>query len=403
MSGDLAAAAQRRDVTSYQPVFVDDPLELPRDPSVVVVDTLDEQFAQLARCRAPRDEPSAEAVAGLVEPGNWVFYPWSRRLVHVLPEPLHRELRLDRNRYAITADEQRRLSGLCLAVAGLSVGRAVVTTLVHEGIGGELRLADFDLLDLSNLNRITGGIADVGIAKVVLAAREVAELDPYVRVVPFARGVEEATVAEFVAGADVVIDECDGLEIKLLLREYARAARRPVVMATSQRGTFDIERFDLEPSRLPFHGLLGDTTAAELAGLTTKQKVPYVIRIVGPASLTERAAASMIEVRESLSTWPQLASEVALGGAMVANAARRIALGQFSGSGRFYADLDELTADGAQAPLSPAPLASTPPAPDAPLTLPPAGTGEPTQDEIRYVVACASSAPSGGNMQPWRF
>jgi molybdopterin/thiamine biosynthesis adenylyltransferase len=25
----------------------------------------------------------------------------------------------------------------------------------HEGIGGELRLADFDALDLSNLNRIT--------------------------------------------------------------------------------------------------------------------------------------------------------------------------------------------------------------------------------------------------------
>ena len=54
---------------------------------------------------------------------------------------------------------------------------------MHEGIGGELRLADFDVLDLSNLNRITGGVADVGVTKVVLAAREVAELDPYIHVV----------------------------------------------------------------------------------------------------------------------------------------------------------------------------------------------------------------------------
>ena len=45
----------------------------------------------------------------------------------------------------------------------------------------------------------------------------------------------------------------------------------------------------------------------------------------------------MVEVKETVSTWPQLASDVALGGAMVANAVRRIALGEFTGSGRFYA------------------------------------------------------------------
>ena len=83
-----------------------------------------------------------------------------------------------------------------------------------------------------------------------------------------------------------------------------------------------------------------------------------MIRILDPASLTERAAASMVEVKESVSTWPQLASDVALGGAMVANAVRRIALGEFTGSGRFYADLDELTADGRQAPLAPPPAAA---------------------------------------------
>ena len=194
--------------------------------------------------------------------GTWVFYPWSRRLVHVLPAPLHRELRFDRNRYAITVDEQRRLAGLCVAVAGLSVGRAVVSTMAHEGIGGELRLADFDVLDLSNLNRVTGGVADVGVNKVVLAAREVAELDPYVRVVTYPGGVDETTIADFVAGVDVIVDECDDLEMKVRLREHARAARRPVVMATSHRGMLDVERFDLEPERPPFHGLLGDVTSA---------------------------------------------------------------------------------------------------------------------------------------------
>jgi molybdopterin/thiamine biosynthesis adenylyltransferase len=395
VASELAAAAARRDVTSWEPVFhaAGDPelLALARDPGVVVVDELAEQLEQLGRARAPRDGDPVEPVEALDAP--WVFYPWSRRLVHVLPEALHRELRFDRNRYAITPEEQRRLGSLTIAVAGLSVGRAVVATFAHEGIGGELRLADFDALDLSNLNRVTGGVADVGINKVVLAAREVAELDPYIRVIGFMRGVEEETISSFVEGVDVIVDECDGLEIKLLLREHARAAGQPVVMATSWRGMLDVERFDLEPSRPAFHGLLGDVTAAELAGLTTKQKIPYVLRILDPQRLSERTAASLMEVKESLSTWPQLASEVALGGAQVANAVRRIALGELTVSGRFYTDLDELVAGGNEVPLSPAVRAAPP-------------DTEPRverDDPIRFIVACATTAPSGGNMQPWRF
>jgi molybdopterin/thiamine biosynthesis adenylyltransferase len=413
VAAGLAAAAARRDVTTFRPVLLECGAagaaaalaELAADPTVVVVDEVLAQLEQLTRGRALDGKPVA--VADLLEGrppaafGTWAFYPWSRRLVHVLPAPLHRELRLDRNRYAITADEQVRLGRLCVAVAGLSVGRAIVSVLAHEGIGGELRLADFDVLELSNLNRVAGGLADVGTPKLVLAAREIAELDPYIRVVAFPQGVEEATIARFVNGADVVVDECDDLAMKVRLREEARAAGRPVVMATSHRGMLDVERFDLEPRRKLFHGLLGDVDSDELRHLTAKQKVPYVMRIVGAESLGDRAAASLLEVRQSLSTWPQLASEVVLGGAMAANAVRRIALGGLRASGRFHADLDALTADGRQAPLAPPP-ASLPPATAAPVPRMPA-RGAPLREQLRFVAACAGSAPSGGNMQPWRF
>ena len=272
--------------------------------------------------------------------------------MHVLPEPLHRELRLDRNRYAITADEQERLTGLRVAVAGLSVGRAVVSTMAHEGIGGELRLADFDVLDLSNLNRVAGGVADVGVSKVVLAAREVAELDPYIRVVAYPGGVEETTIADVRRGR-----RRDRRRVRRPGDEgaaaRARARRRPA-RRHGHEPSRDARRRALRPRARPAGRSTGCSATSprrELGGLTTKQKVPYVIRILDPASLTDRAAASMVEVKETVSTWPQLASDVALGGAMVANAVRRIALGELTASGRFYADLDELTADGRQAPL----------------------------------------------------
>ncbi len=123
-----------------------------------------------------------------------------------------------------------------------------------------------------------------------------------------------------------------------------------------------------------------------------------MIRILDPASLTDRAAASLVEVKESVSTWPQLASDVALGGAMVADAVRRIALGTVTASGRFYADLDALTADGREVALPEPPAASLSPARPGPPPWP-----RTRRDELRFVTACATMAPSGGNIQPWRF
>ena len=83
-----------------------------------MVDELDAQLEQLARGRAagepPRRTPSRRCSDGS-DPaafGAWVHYPWRRTVVHVLPQELHRELRLDRNRYAITEAEQARLGAL---------------------------------------------------------------------------------------------------------------------------------------------------------------------------------------------------------------------------------------------------------------------------------------------------
>lgn len=380
------------------------------------MDTVLEQLDELVRSREPALQLSGPATGRRVDAlldgsppeffGRWVFYPWSGRLVHVLPEPLHRELRLDRNRYKITAAEQARLLSLRIAVVGLSVGRAVSSTLVREGLCGEIRLADFDAVSLSNLNRVAGGIVDVGVNKAVLAAREVAELDPYVRVVVYEDVVHEDTLEAFLTGVDIVLDECDDLAMKMLLREWARAGRVPVVMVTSDCGLLDVERFDREPGREPFHGVLAGQRAVDLRGLTTKQKVPYVLRIIDAERMQPRLAASLVEVGQTLSTWPQLASDVALGGAMAANAVRRIALGEFVTSGRYEVDLDVLVRDGSARPAQAVrPWVPEPASAAAPvLPMPaPGGSSLPTHEEVRFVVGSATLAPSGGNAQPWRF
>ncbi|HPF91885.1 MAG TPA: hypothetical protein PLL57_14590, partial [Flavobacteriales bacterium] len=67
-------------------------------------------------------------------------------------------VRTDRNRNKITREEQAILSSKKVGVIGLSVGQSVSLTLALERSFGEIRLADHDTLELSNLNRIRSGV-----------------------------------------------------------------------------------------------------------------------------------------------------------------------------------------------------------------------------------------------------
>lgn len=382
-----------------------------------VHDTLSDQLLDLAQIRQPRLrgaalEQAAAAIVGDGDPeeyGVWVLYPWSGRLVHVLDRAEFFEVRTDRNRNKITRAEQKRLAELTIGVVGLSVGQATVVTLAMEGVGGKFKIADFDTLSLSNLNRLRAGVEQLGVAKAHLTARVLYELNPFVEVEIFETGIHPDNIEAFLGtdeALDLVVEECDDLGVKLLLREHARARKIPVIMETSDRGMIDVERFDLEPTRPILHGLADDMSAAQLEGLTAEQKVPTILRIIGASTISRRAAASMLDVGTSLSSWPQLASSVALGGAVVTDVARRIALGQLTTSGRFYVDVAEIIADGVASRhqyTEPYVVEGAPVDDEAVPSPAPPTTNEPSVAEIRSLVAHGTLAPSGGNCQPWRF
>ena len=129
--------------------------------------------------------------------GTWAWYPWSGRLVHVLPREEFRLVRTDRNRGKIDRPEQRRLLDKRIGVIGLSVGNSAALTLAQEGVAGAFKLADFDTLSVSNLNRLRAGLHQIGVNKAVLAARQMFEIDPYLDIEIFPAGLTEDTVKEF--------------------------------------------------------------------------------------------------------------------------------------------------------------------------------------------------------------
>lgn len=347
--------------------------------------------------------------------GVWVYYPWSRRLVHMLDEEEFIGVRSNRNQYKITAKEQEILSSKRIGIIGLSVGQSIALTLAMERGFGELRLTDFDTLELSNLNRIRSGVHNLGIPKVVITAREIAEIDPFLKVTCFFNGLTEENMDSFFTGMgnlDLLVDECDGLDIKILARFKARELRIPVIMDTSDRGMLDVERFDLEPERPLLHGTIENVDPKNISGLSTEDKIPVMLQMLGVENISLRAKASMIEVEQTINTWPQLASSVALGGAVGADVCRRILLDQYHDSGRYYIDLEELVGDKIKQevktiervnpfkPLSADEMRQMVSRVETEIKV---DDIYPDKESISSLVAAAAAAPSTGNDQPWKW
>lgn len=348
------------------------------------------------------------------EYGVWVYYPWAEKLVHMLAADEFAIVRTNRNKHKITAKEQAILATKKIGVMGLSVGQSVSLTLAMERGFGELRIADFDELDLSNINRIRTGVFNLKIKKTVIVAREIAEIDPFLNVVCFEDGITDENLDKFLeenGKLDLLIDECDSFDIKINARNKAKALGIPVLMEGSDRGTIDIERFDLEPQRPVLHGMVEHLDMSKYKSLTTMdERIPYITAVTGVDTLSPRMKASAIEIMNTISTWPQLASAVTYGGGITADLARKIMLNNLKVSGRFFIDMDELIHD---------PLQKTPettgtqiaPLQTKDLTAFIAthnlthhkASDQPSEEVLNELIRAAGKAPSGGNNQPWRW
>ncbi|KAA0992009.1 Rv1355c family protein [Dyadobacter aurulentus] len=389
----------------------------------LILDLFATQYKELIKVRTPRERLSDQQLDDLYTQwiseknadleGCWVYYPWSNRLLHILDQDEFIELRTARNRHKITLQEQNKLSQCKIGIIGLSVGHAIAMTLATERAAGSLRLADLDTLELSNLNRIKTGIHNTGLNKSVITAREIAEIDPYLDIECFTEGITTDNLHDFLTRngkLNLLIDECDDFEIKLRCRDAARPLGIPVVMETSDRGLLDVERFDREPKRSILHGLLDDIPQERLQNISPADRVGLVMRISDVAKVSPRGRASLLEVGQSISTWPQLASAVTLGGGVVADVSRRILLGQFTDSGRYYVDLEQIVSNSSRThDINVNSNITTNEfdvgrAINAVYSLPeiPVAVYLP-KDHIESIVEAGSHAPSFGNTQPWKW
>lgn len=275
--------------------------------------------------------------------GRWVFYPWIYTLVHVLDDEAYQRVRTARNRNLITEEEQRTYYGATVGIGGLSVGNSVALALVLQGGARNIRLADFDNLALSNLNRIRSGADCLGLPKVKMTARQIYLLDPYANVEIFEDGITEENIDRFFDGLDIVIDELDTIPIKMRIREEAKKRNIPVLMGADNgdNAVIDIDRYDIEPDLQYFHGRLGNATVQDLKGMDKFTIGKTITKMIGPENITERMQHSLLEMGKTIVSWPQLGGAALLNGIGVAYCARKILTGEALESNRAVLSIDE--------------------------------------------------------------
>ncbi|GAA3646916.1 hypothetical protein GCM10022224_007150 [Nonomuraea antimicrobica] len=295
-----------------------------RDHGIALLDTIDRQLDELAGLGAPDGERSRPVeTADLAAYGCWAYLPWTAQVAHLLPPDEYLQVVTDRNRDKITRAEQRLLRTKRVGVLGLSVGAEAAVVIAQEHLCGHLVLADFDRLELSNLNRLGAGHADIGLPKTRIAARRIAAIDPYLEVSLVEDEITRDNAGRFLHGLDLLVEECDSAAAKYDTRTAARELGLNVVYAADERGFLSVEPYATHPGLPPFHGLVGPDLAASADRLTA-----LVEWLGGPSALSERSRHSVGLIGGELSGYPQLAGEARYAAGQVAHVARRLLLGE---------------------------------------------------------------------------
>jgi molybdopterin/thiamine biosynthesis adenylyltransferase len=134
----------------------------------------------------------------------------------------------------ITADEQHRLRGFRVAIAGLGgVGGYHALALARLGIG-RFTLAEMDHFELQNLNRQTGAtMSTLGRPKLEVMVEMLRDINPAVEVECFPRGVSRDDVRDFLRGADVYVDGLDFFAFEARRATFAACAELRVPAVTA--------------------------------------------------------------------------------------------------------------------------------------------------------------------------
>lgn len=233
------------------------------------------------------------------------FEPLPGAAYRLLPrnaDPDYYRERTDRNIGWITREEQETIRCATVGIAGCGgMGGRVAELLLRLGVG-ELRIADNEVFDVSNINRqLAATRSTVGMSKAFATAKMMRDITDDTTILVYPGGVNEDVVFDFVRGCDVICDEIEFwcLGSRILLHRAAREAGVPVFVGNSLG--FGSQLFLFTPAGMTMEKCLG-IAYDEARALQDK------VQTRG-ASNAELARIVGIAARTLCSEWPEYCSE----------------------------------------------------------------------------------------------
>lgn len=164
---------------------------------------------------------------------------------------------------------QERLRAASVLVVGLGgLGSPVAMYLAAAGVG-RLVLADFDAVDLSNLQRqLLHTTERIGMPKADSARIALSALNPEVRIETVKRSLTEETLPDLVAKVDLVVDGSDNFATRFAVNAACFKARRPLVSGAAIRLEGQVATYSGQPGGpcyqclYPRYGSLDETCSA---------------------------------------------------------------------------------------------------------------------------------------------
>nr|QNO43581.1 SAMP-activating enzyme E1 [Methanosarcinales archaeon ANME-2c ERB4]QNO43594.1 SAMP-activating enzyme E1 [Methanosarcinales archaeon ANME-2c ERB4]QNO44725.1 SAMP-activating enzyme E1 [Methanosarcinales archaeon ANME-2c ERB4] len=151
-------------------------------------------------------------------------------------ERRERSERYERQIPLLGTDGQERIRDASVFIAGAG-GLGSPTAIYLEAAGiDKIVIADFDRVDVSNLNRqILHRDGDVARMKADSARERLVKINPDVEIDVIAEKIDENNASELVGGSDLVVDAMDNFRARCLLNKAAIARNIPLFRGAVHR------------------------------------------------------------------------------------------------------------------------------------------------------------------------
>ena len=159
--------------------------------------------------------------------------------------------------------QDKLVNSHALIVGAGGLGSPVALYLAASGLG-RLTICDFDVVDLTNLQRqIIHTTQSVGINKAVSAQQTIYEINPETVVQTIQKKSTEDEFSALISEADVVIDCSDNFATRYTLNRLCVQLNKPLVSGAAIGFEGQITVYDMRHANSPcYHCLFPDTSAS---------------------------------------------------------------------------------------------------------------------------------------------